>query len=336
MELKTLNGKIMKKLLAFIVISVAMVSCYEEYIKDYIYTAIYFPYQLDVRTFVVGEGMKIEVGACLGGVRDNKMDREVSFILDPSLVTPAVLNQMKNNPLPYIKEAAAGVTTLQVMPANYYTLSDNSKMIIKKGWHGGTVVVKADSVNFLNDSLNTFYSTYVLPFYITKADADTILESKRYNIVGLKFENMLFGYYWHGGVARIERPGLPDSIFTYATEIPCPEGKIWILTTAGPTTLNCNGYLNQTSSNTEMRLVLKGDKVYVSSAPGAKYVIEPDGESIYNKAKKLQDRRIYLKYKYVDPGNNWTYHCTDTLRFRNRIRDGINEWQDENPEHYTK
>ena len=26
----------------------------------------------------------------------------------------------------------------------------------------------------------------------------------------------------------------------------------------------------------------------------------------------------------------------DTLAFRNRIRDGINEWQDENPGHYKK
>ncbi len=313
-----------------------MVSCYEDYILDYVYTSIYFPYQLDVRTFVVGEGMKVEVGACLGGVRENKIDREVSFILDNSLVTPAVFNQMKNHPLPYIKEAMTGVTNLQVMPSNYYTLSDNSKMVIKQGCHSGTVVVRADSINFLNDSLNTFYATYVLPFYITNADADTILESKRYNIVGLKFENMLYGYYWHGGEARIERPGLPDSTFTYATEIPTAEAKIWILTTAGPSTLNCNGYLNQTSSKTEMKLVLKGDKVFVSSAPGATYVIEPDGESIFNRAKKLQDRRIYLKYKYLNTSDGFTYHCTDTLRFRNRIRDGINEWQDENPEHYTK
>jgi hypothetical protein len=59
----------MKKILALIVLSIAMVSCYEDYIKDYTYTGVYFPYQVDVRTFVVGEGMKIDVGAGLGGVR---------------------------------------------------------------------------------------------------------------------------------------------------------------------------------------------------------------------------------------------------------------------------
>ncbi len=42
-----------------------MVSCYDDYIKDFDYTTVYFPYQIDVRTFVVGEGMKIEIGADL-------------------------------------------------------------------------------------------------------------------------------------------------------------------------------------------------------------------------------------------------------------------------------
>jgi hypothetical protein len=45
---------------------------------------------------------------------------------------------------------------------------------------------------------------------------------------------------------------------------------------------------------------------------------------------------LILKYKYTNAGNGWTYHCTDTIQFRNRLRDGINEWQDENPSHYTK
>ena len=38
----------MKKLLAFIILSIAMVSCYDNYIYDFTYTGIYFPYQKDV------------------------------------------------------------------------------------------------------------------------------------------------------------------------------------------------------------------------------------------------------------------------------------------------
>ena len=42
---------------------------------------------------------------------------------------------------------------------------------------------------------------------------------------------------------------------------------------------------------------------------------------------------IFLKYKYQDATGNWC-HAQDTLTFRNRMRDGVNEWQDENPLHY--
>jgi hypothetical protein len=59
----------------------------------------------------------------------------------------------------------------------------------------------------------------------------------------------------------------------------------------------------------------------------------PDGASTFNRAKLLQDRRIVLSYKYIDASGN-TCYAQDTLTFRNRIRDGINEWQDENPSHY--
>jgi hypothetical protein len=61
-------------------------------------------------------------------------------------------------------------------------------------------------------------------------------------------------------------------------------------------------------------------------------VVTPDGESRFNRATLLQDRKIFLAYKYEKGGN--VYHARDTLTFRNRIRDGVNEWQDENPEHY--
>jgi hypothetical protein len=69
----------MKKIIAVLVMIVAFSACYEDYILDYDYDGIYFPYQLDVRTFVVGEGMKINFGVALGGVRDNDRDRVVNY-----------------------------------------------------------------------------------------------------------------------------------------------------------------------------------------------------------------------------------------------------------------
>ncbi len=327
----------MKKILALIILSVAMISCYEDYLVDYPYTATYFYLQQDVRTFVVGEGMKFKVGVTMGGVSDNRINRNVSFTLDNSLITPQLLAGMKIASQGYIKDATAKVTAFQALPANFYTLSNTSKFVIESGWYTGTIDVKADSLAFTADSVNTTRkATYVLPFKITSCpEIDSILPGKNTNVIGVMLENKLFGNYWHGGQAVVSGPTINGNI-NYYTQIPTPENRIWNLTSAGPTTLICNNFFNNTSygADTVMILTLKGSKVYMKSGPDAPFVITP-GECTYNNAKLLQDRRIYLKYSFTDGAGN-TYNCTDTLRFRNRIRDGINEWQDENPSHYSK
>jgi hypothetical protein len=332
---KLLKDVIMKKTLAFLIVSIAMVSCYEDYLFDFDYNAVYFPYQIDVRTFVVGEGMKFTVGAELAGVKDNATDRNVNFILNPALVTSAVLNEMKNSNYSHIKKASSTVSNLLPLPSNYYRLSDNSKIVINRGWHVGKVTIQPDSSVFLADAA-TLVPTYVIPFYITEADADSILEPKRYALIGVKYENKLFGHYYHGGAAQVNRPGKADTTIVYKTTIPIPENKIWTLTTLAPFQLGLNGYLDQTSGKNEMILTLNGTNVTISSAPGSTYSFEPDGTSTYNNPKLLQNRKLFLKYQYTNPGNGYTYHCTDTMTFRNRIRDGINEWQDENPANYSR
>lgn len=330
----------MKKILAFVLMSVVMVSCYDSYIYDNAFSSIFFAYPLDVRTVVVGEGMKFDVGVALGGVRENTSNRTVTYTLDNSLITPAKLAQMKAAPQAYIKNPSSSVTALQQLPSNYYTISDPQTMVIKAGQHSGGVTVRPDSVAFLNDSLKTMYSTYALPFRITAADADSIPYLLKTSVVGVRFENMLWGNYWHGGAALVNRPGKPDTTVIYKTTIPAVEAKIWVLTTKGPNSLYVNGYLDQVTGRQEMTLVLKGSNVYLSNntvaAGKSTYAFTPEGVSTFNRAKLLQNRKIFLKYTYLNTSNGYTYHCTDTLTFRNRMRDGINEWQDENPSHYTK
>jgi hypothetical protein len=330
----------MKKILALIVLSIAMVSCYEEYLLDYPYTAIYFYLQQDVRTFVVGEGMKFEIGTSLGGVRQNTVDRNVNFSLDPTLINKTRLTAMQTSSWGYIKNSTLPVDTLRLLPVSYYTMTPTSVMVIKAGWHGGTVVIKADSANYLSDSVKTRIATYALPFRIDTADADSILPLKRTLVVGTMYENKLFGNYWHGGAALVNRPSKLDTTIVYKTTIPTPENMIWSLTTAGPSTLTCNGYYSKTvtAGKKIFNLTLKGTKIYLS--PGADapaYGFAQEGECSFNNNKLLQNRKIILKYTYTETVSPfYTYHCTDTLTYRNRIRDGINEWQDANPSHYSK
>jgi hypothetical protein len=322
----------MKKILIALTLAVAIVSCYPDYIKDFDYDGIYFPYQTDVRTFVVGEGMKIEVGAALGGVRDNTKDRTVSFTLDNTLVSSDILRTMKLG-ASYIQDAVKPVTALLPLPATYYTLSDNSKMVIKAGSHMGSVVMKVDSAKFLADPL-TLFANYAIPFYMTSADADTILSTKRSAVIGVKYENMLFGNYWHGGVTIRKTPaGANIDTIKYYTAVNQPENKVWKLKTVAYNALVTNGISDQTSAKDEMKLTLDGTNIIVSTNAGSTFAVLPDAASTYNRAKLLQFRKIILNYKYVNAAGN-TCVAQDTLTFRNRIRDGINEWQDENLANY--
>ena len=325
----------MKKIFALLILSVALTSCYNDYIKDYDYSAVYFAYQFDVRSLVVGEGMKVDIGATLGGIMVNGIDRNVNFKLDNTLITADMLTKMQASTEPHIKAAVSLVTTLLPLPANYYTLSNTGTMVIKANQHSGTVRLTVDSTRFLSDPA-TIRSTYVLPFYITTADADSIIEPKRYNVVGIKYENMLFGNYLHGGVTTVkDATGTTIQTTAYVTAVNQTSTQIWTLTTAAPNAVVSNGYSNQTSTTRqELKLTLNGTDITVGTATGATNTYQANGASTYNNAKLLQNRMILLNYKYV-VGTD-TYYCQDTLTFRNRIRDGVSEWQDENPSHYLK
>ncbi len=323
----------MKRIIVLLILSLTILSCYDEYIKDFENSAIYFAWPTNVRTFVVGEGMKIEIGVVLAGVRENTLDRSVNFNIDNNLVNFSVLQEMKSGES-YIQNAVESVDELKPIPSNYFSLSNNSNITIKAGKHVGSVVMKADSANFLADTA-TLQANYAIALYLTDTyDADSILETRRSTVIGLKYENMLFGHYWHGGKTVIKDPnGNTLENISYSTSIPQPDSKVWTLTTVAPNTLVANGYSDQTTSKAEMSLKLDGNKIIVKSVEGATFEILPDGESYFNRAKLLQDRKIFLKYQYVNTEGN-TCFVQDTLTFRNRIRDGINEWQDENPAHY--
>ena len=117
----------MKKIGVFILLAAGLTSCYDEYVKDYDYDGVYFPYQENVRTFVVGEGLKIDVGAVLAGVLENNKDRVVRYQIKNDLVTPDALARMKSGQN-YIKNSVVGVNELLPMPADYYSLSNSEEV----------------------------------------------------------------------------------------------------------------------------------------------------------------------------------------------------------------
>lgn len=153
-------------------------------------------------------------------------------------------------------------------------------------------------------------------------------------VIGLKYENMLFGNYWHGGVTIVKNAnGEVVDTKRYYTQIPQPDNQVWTLTTVAPTTLITNKIADGTvPGNLKLTLNHQTGRIEIDS-DNPELEVAADGECSFNCAKLLQERKIYLKYSFRN-SDGTTSHATDTLTFRNRIRDGINEWQDENPEHY--
>ncbi|MCD8173662.1 MAG: DUF1735 domain-containing protein [Alistipes sp.] len=323
----------MKKIASIMAGLALFASCYDDYVKDNDFNAVYFSYQTDVRTVVVGEGMEFKTGIVLAGVIENKQDRKVEFVQDDALVTPAVLADMKNHSFSYIKAIAGGMSNVQPMPAGMYSINPTDKVTIKKGQHHAEITIKIDSLAFLSDPLAAL-PEYCIGFNILKADADLILEGKESTVIGVRYDNMLFGNYWHGGHAiGVDASGAERDRIEYYTEVPQPDNRSWTLTTVSPFELSVNGIANEiVTSQPQFILRQDGGRLTLTDSGQGTYPVEQDGECSFNQAPLLQDRKLFLQYKFEKDG--LTYHATDTLTFRNRIRDGINEWQDENQSNY--
>lgn len=321
----------MKKIILSALALLSLSSCYDDYVKDYDFNTVYFAKQINTRTVVVGEGQKIKIGAVLAGVMENKKNRNVHFEFDNSLANADVLSKMKGSE-PYIKEAVSGVKELKPLPADYFTLSNDETIVIPKGDHLGTIDLQVTD-KFISDPA-TLKATYVLPLKIISADVDSINQSKSTTVIGLHYENTLFGNYYHSGVAEKTTPDGQKETIVYHGEIPQPEKLIWKLSTVSPNSLISNQIIDGTVAG-KLKITLNEDgSIQIGSVEGSPVEVKADGASSFNKAKLLQDRQLFLKYKFEDASGN-SYQATDTLTFRNRIRDGVNEWKDENPEHYN-
>lgn len=320
------------KLFVAFAATLLLTSCYDEYIKDHDFDGIYFVHQTNVRTLVLGEGMTIKVGAALGGVLDNKKDRSVIFSIKDELVAPSILEMMKAG-LPYVKEAVEGVEELIPLPSSYLKLSNESEMLIKKGQHMGAISLTVDSAMFVSDP-KTLKAHYAVPFYIESADCDSIIEQNRYTVIGLKYEHMLFGNYYHGGkrIIKDENNNPIDTVYYYTT-IPQSDNLNWRLKTISPNELESDKLSNGLGKESLRIRLLSDGEIVISKSSSSSINILNDGKSFYNKAKLLQNRKLFLNYKFEN-GDGTISHVTDTLTFRNRIRDGVNEWQDENAENY--
>ena len=326
------------RIILFAIAALCAVSCYDDYVGDYSKVACGFANQTDVRSLIVGEGMKFSTGIALGGVITNNETRRISIGVDYSLVNDDTYNMLKGHTFAYIANLMKNVPSISALPASLYELESASgnagQVLIRKGSHLGELVVKVDSAAFLADA-GRIYPKEVLPLVITDGNGTEVIKGREYSVIGVRYENMLFGNWCHGGYSEVYDAG-GNLVRTdkYPITVPQAENLVWTLTTVEPFSLTANAVGSAfNGSAAQMKLTLgPDDSITISSVPGATYEVQSDGESRFVRSKLLQDRKIILNYKYASGTD--TVHAHDTLIFRNRIRDGVNEWQDENSSHY--
>ena len=318
--------------------AICAVSCYDDYVGDYDTIACGFANQTDVRSVIVGEGMSFSTGVALGGTINNDKDRYVNVGVDYSLVNENTYSLLKGHRFSYIANLMKQVPAISALPAAIYDLETGTgvsgRVCIAKGSHLGVIRIKVDSAAFLADAAR-LYPKEVIPLKISSTDGTDIMEGRESSVIGVRYENMLFGNWYHGGSAVVTDAGGSElRRIHYPMSIPQADNLVWTLTTVDPFSLSVNAVAGEyNGAAAQMKLTLEDDDtITISAVQGAAHVVEPDGQSRFIRSKLLQNRRIVLKYKYDDNGE--TVHASDTLKFRNRIRDGVNEWQDENSSHY--
>ena len=117
-------------------------------------------------------------------------------------------------------------------------------------------------------------------------------------MIAVRYENMLFGNYYHGGTTSVvDATGTVLSSEIYPTTVPSDEGThgVYTLTTVAPDALTTNFRGTQEGS---LRLTLDGANVTVASTDASQPV--EDLGSSFNRARLLQNRKIFLHYRYAN------------------------------------
>jgi len=171
----------MKKIVLVMIMAVLLAGCYDEFRLDYPYTTVAFSGVTGNsstagvlgRTVVKDEGLKVDIGVYLAGVLENKEERWVRFEIDPSILTG---------------------TPYELMPADYYTLSNSNTFTIPKGSYIGRITVTLDSAKFVGDP-KSLEKIYAIPFRLTETSVDSILEPQSTKIFQLSYINHYEGWY---------------------------------------------------------------------------------------------------------------------------------------------
>lgn len=212
------------KLIVLIALVFSLMACENQEITkdDFGSTSVYFPYQTPVRTLVLGKydlgfndndnNGRFEIGVVMSGVFENNRDRRVFFELAPQIIDSTQL-------------VGVDSVNVQVLPASYYTIEQQSPVTIPAGSINGRISIQLNDA-FFDDPLSFAEFgevNYVIPLRITGFEeldslltgvplvdnpirirsSDWAVTPKDYTLFGIKFMNKYQGIYLRRGSDKI-------------------------------------------------------------------------------------------------------------------------------------
>lgn len=304
---------------------------------DYQYQSIFFPYQMPIRTLVLGDEAvgdnsidrerAFSIGLTMGGVYENDKNREITVAYAPELAENMI-------------DAATG-DTLELLPESYYDaafMDGGSHLItIPAGQMSGKTRVDLRD-EFFQDPLTADFH-YVIPLRIIDAGQDTILSGlpgpgqddpdprnpdhwnllpKNFTLFGIRYTNEVHGYYLYRGQRRNTAT---DEITSYSERFLTDNPLTLLATTALDE--NIMGHAAGFATDETFRMLLDfnhdNQTLTVSQLDSASAVVSGSGiyftsteaeAEAYNNNKH---RSIYLEYTYTDGTDS--YAVNDSLVF---------------------
>ncbi len=326
------------KIVALIAVCFSLMGCQNEdnIVEDFGSTSVFFPFQTPVRTLVLGKydlgfndndnNGRFEIGVVMSGVFQNKEDRKVGFEFAPDLIDAAALGIDNVN--------------VQVLPASYYTIEQESPVTIPAGAVNGRIGIQLEDA-FFNDPLSFApfgEVNYVIPMRITNIEnLDTVLRGvpavdnpikikaddwnpapKDYTLFGIKFMNEFDGIYLRRGTDNIVGTSVVttadtgnvetftvDTTTVYKSEFVVRDEIVPVITSGRNTNLVTNRVrrgLIPSEDNVNLNLLFENGNITVTNVDGDDYEVTGTGTFVENGDAWGGESRdvIYLQYEYRD------------------------------------
>lgn len=301
------------------VLSFGLSGCYEDYVKDFAYTSVFFGSQRPVRTLVTTtdrDELVFRIGVGLGGVRENVKGYEVKYKLEPELL-----------------DTISGANRYKLLPAGCYTIENDGDFTfyVQPGKFIGDCEVRINKNAFVALEGSTA-NTWALPLRLLSTTADQMVENLDWTVIVIKYKDELGGdYYSRGWQAKWNGTDIDEATKTEYYDKDWNQNKvIRTLTTISPTEFSVEGMgsfqkPNNAPADLDHFLIkLIDGKVKLERKSATSNNIEDLGSN----CEIIDEDTVFFTLDYVYTYEGVSYRVHEQLKLRQNVEKGLRfeEW----------